>query len=173
MPRTNCSPVATRPGSYSINSFQMMFGVNAFSCAFTLWTLLQVTRAVYKTLLVALWGLILAPRPHPQLGTLWSSLNFVLACPQFAIHFAALSICSATGQIFIFRTLSLYGALVFAIIMTWVTRVLFSGSTRGRLCVAHGVTWFLCAHGGGGPLMEQLVVLLSSTYVGVALGEGV
>jgi adenosine 3'-phospho 5'-phosphosulfate transporter B2 len=43
---------------------------------------------------------------------------FTLLYPTFMVHSIILSICSATGQMFIFYTLSTYGALVFTIIMT-------------------------------------------------------
>lgn len=43
-----------------------------------------------------------------------------MAHPSFAWQAVLLSITSATGQLFIFRTLSVYGTLVFAIIMTYV-----------------------------------------------------
>ena len=78
---------------FKMSSYQMMFGVNLFSCIFTVWSLVQR-------------------------GMFISSLQTVFYSPQLFIHVVGLSLCSATGQIFIFRTLSLYGALIFAIIMT-------------------------------------------------------
>lgn len=71
----------------------MMFGVNLFSCFFTLWSLIQN-------------------------GTLLSCFEFAGNYPAFLMHLLLLSLTSATGQIFIFKTISTYGALVFTIIMT-------------------------------------------------------
>eukprot|EP00051_Salpingoeca_urceolata_P001356 m.40300 g.40300 ORF g.40300 m.40300 type:complete len:500 (+) comp11354_c0_seq1:73-1572(+) len=78
---------------HSMSSYQMMFGVNMFSCFFTLFSLLQQ-------------------------GTFFDCVQFTLMYPKFMFHGILLSLCSATGQVFIFKTLSDYGALVFAIIMT-------------------------------------------------------
>eukprot|EP00043_Microstomoeca_roanoka_P014038 m.138170 g.138170 ORF g.138170 m.138170 type:complete len:437 (+) comp15909_c4_seq3:137-1447(+) len=79
--------------SFKMSSYQMMFGVNLFSCIFTLWSLIQ----------------------H---GTFFECVDFTLTHPDFLVQAVILSITSATGQMFIFYTLSTYGALVFAIIMT-------------------------------------------------------
>lgn len=49
-------------------------------------------------------------------------MAFVVQYPVFLLHLVLLSFCSAVGQVFIFRTLSLYGALVFAVVMTFVWR---------------------------------------------------
>ena len=79
--------------THGVSKFQMMFGVNLFSCIFTLWALLQT-------------------------GKLWPSLAFVSSYPLFGLHIAILSLTSCTGQVFIFHTISTYGPLVFTIIMT-------------------------------------------------------
>jgi adenosine 3'-phospho 5'-phosphosulfate transporter B2 len=73
----------------------MMYGINIFSMAFSLWALIQQR-------------------------VLLSCIEFLLTYPLFLWHVVLLSICSATGQVFIFHTLSSYGALVFTIIMTFV-----------------------------------------------------
>lgn len=78
---------------YKVSSYQMMNGVNIFSCIFTLWTLIQR-------------------------GTLMGCVEFTFKYPTFMWHSFWLSICSAVGQLFIFKTIEKYGALVFAIIMT-------------------------------------------------------
>jgi adenosine 3'-phospho 5'-phosphosulfate transporter B2 len=78
---------------HGMSSYQMMFGINLFSCVFTLWALLQQ-------------------------GTLSDCIAFAAAHPDFLWHNIVLALTSATGQIFIFRTLALYGTLVFTIIMT-------------------------------------------------------
>lgn len=79
--------------TYKMDSYQMMYGTNLFSTFFTLWTLVQQ-------------------------GTFMSCITFTTTYPLFAWHSLLLSITSATGQIFIFKTIHIYGALVFAIIMT-------------------------------------------------------
>jgi len=79
--------------TYQMSKFQMMFGINLFSCFFTLWSLsLQ--------------------------GQFLPAVDFTFRHPDFMFHTLILSITSATGQIFIFHTISTYGALVFTIIMT-------------------------------------------------------
>eukprot|EP00053_Salpingoeca_punica_P012061 m.107579 g.107579 ORF g.107579 m.107579 type:complete len:503 (+) comp15846_c0_seq1:1512-3020(+) len=78
---------------HRMSSYQMMFGVNLFSSIFCAWTLIQQ-------------------------GQMSECLLFTSMYPKFFWHSILLSITSATGQLFIFRTLSRYGALVFAIIMT-------------------------------------------------------
>jgi hypothetical protein len=58
-------------------------------------------------------------------------INFTLTYPAFMWHAILLSITSATGQMFIFYTLSTYGALVFTIIMTYVLVVALPGVAPG------------------------------------------
>ena len=59
-----------------------------------------------------------AHSPVLQRGTFGACIEFTLLYPKFMWQAVLLSITSATGQMFIFYTLSTYGALVFAIIMT-------------------------------------------------------
>lgn len=80
---------------YKVSSVQMMFGVNAFSCIFTVGSLL------FR-------------------GVFFSCINFLFLHTQFAIHATLLSICSAIGQLFIFNTIRIFGPIVFTLIM--VTR---------------------------------------------------
>ena len=49
----------------------------------------------------------------------FDSIYFLLAYPTCAIHALLMSICSATGQMFIFVTISEFGPVVFATIMTF------------------------------------------------------
>lgn len=79
--------------SYSMSSIQMMFGVNLFSCIFTSWALLEQ-------------------------GGFFEGIEFMLKYRTFMFHVMLISICSATGQLFIFYTISQFGAVVFTIIMT-------------------------------------------------------
>lgn len=78
---------------YKMSSIQMMFGVNLFSCLFTVGSLLEQ-------------------------GALFDSLSFMTRHSEFAFHAVLLSVCSACGQLFIFYTISQFGAAVFTIIMT-------------------------------------------------------
>ncbi|XP_015206571.1 adenosine 3'-phospho 5'-phosphosulfate transporter 1 [Lepisosteus oculatus] len=78
---------------YKMSSVQMMFGVNLFSCLFTVGSLLEQ-------------------------GALFDSLGFMSRHSEFAFHAVLLSVCSACGQLFIFYTISQFGAAVFTIIMT-------------------------------------------------------
>uniref|UniRef100_A0A673H7C9 Adenosine 3'-phospho 5'-phosphosulfate transporter 1 n=1 Tax=Sinocyclocheilus rhinocerous TaxID=307959 RepID=A0A673H7C9_9TELE len=78
---------------YKMSSVQMMFGVNLFSCLFTVGSLLEQ-------------------------GAFFDSLAFMMRHSEFAMHAVLLSVCSACGQLFIFYTISQFGAAVFTIIMT-------------------------------------------------------
>lgn len=78
---------------YKMSSVQMMFGVNLFSCIFTVGSLLEQ-------------------------GALFESLSFMMRHSEFAFHAVLLSVCSACGQLFIFYTINQFGAAVFTIIMT-------------------------------------------------------
>lgn len=81
--------------TYKVSSVQMMFGVNTFSCLFT------VTSLLFR-------------------GVLISCLKFLFVHLEFAMHAALLSVCSAVGQLFIFNTIRIFGPIVFTLIM--VTR---------------------------------------------------
>ncbi|XP_016399320.1 adenosine 3'-phospho 5'-phosphosulfate transporter 1-like [Sinocyclocheilus rhinocerous] len=78
---------------YKMSSVQMMFGVNLFSCLFTVGSLLEQ-------------------------GAFFNSLAFMMRHSEFTMHAVLLSVCSAFGQLFIFYTISQFGAAVFTIIMT-------------------------------------------------------
>uniref|UniRef100_T1JJM8 Adenosine 3'-phospho 5'-phosphosulfate transporter 1 n=1 Tax=Strigamia maritima TaxID=126957 RepID=T1JJM8_STRMM len=79
---------------YEMSWVQMMCGVNLFSCLFTSVSLLQQ-------------------------GGFVSSFRFMHDCPRFVVDIFVLSICSAVGQMFVFYTISQFGAVVFAYIMTF------------------------------------------------------
>ncbi|XP_030750420.1 adenosine 3'-phospho 5'-phosphosulfate transporter 1 [Sitophilus oryzae] len=79
--------------TYEMKPIQMMCFVNFFSCIFTLVSLLQ----------------------H---GGLLESFKFMFAYPQFIVDVTILSVCSASGQMFIFCTIDTFGPLVFVIIST-------------------------------------------------------
>lgn len=79
--------------AYKISTVQCMFGVNLFSCIFTVGSLL------FR-------------------GAFFSSLWFLVQHVDFAFDAAVLSICSAVGQLFIFYTINVFGPLVFTLIMT-------------------------------------------------------
>lgn len=79
--------------TYNMSSVQMMCGVNLFSCLFTAVSLLSQ-------------------------GLLFNSFLFMTKFPSFAMDCFLLSLCSATGQLFIFYTISTFGPVVFVIITT-------------------------------------------------------
>lgn len=79
--------------TYKMSSIQMMCGVNFFSTLLTLVSLLQQ-------------------------GALFASLRFALIFHSFAYDCVLLSICSATGQLFVFYTISQFGPVTFVIMMT-------------------------------------------------------
>lgn len=78
---------------YEMSSLQMMAGVNLFSTIFTA---------------TSLW----------VQGGFMDSLAFASEHPKFIIDALTISMCSAVGQLFIFYTISVFGAVVFTIIMT-------------------------------------------------------
>ncbi|CAK6962736.1 adenosine 3'-phospho 5'-phosphosulfate transporter 1 [Scomber scombrus] len=78
---------------YKMSSVQMMFGVNLFSCLFTIGSLLEQ-------------------------GAFFDSVAFMTRHSEFAFHAVLLSVCSACGQLFIFYTINQFGAAIFTIIMT-------------------------------------------------------
>ncbi|XP_067639253.1 adenosine 3'-phospho 5'-phosphosulfate transporter 1 isoform X2 [Eurosta solidaginis] len=79
--------------NYEISSLQMMAGVNLFSTIFTA---------------TSLW----------VQGGFIDSLAFASEHPKFIFDALTISMCSAVGQLFIFYTISVFGAVVFTIIMT-------------------------------------------------------
>eukprot|EP00640_Fibrocapsa_japonica_P000117 CAMPEP_0113943626 /NCGR_PEP_ID=MMETSP1339-20121228/26935_1 /TAXON_ID=94617 /ORGANISM="Fibrocapsa japonica" /LENGTH=377 /DNA_ID=CAMNT_0000948561 /DNA_START=119 /DNA_END=1252 /DNA_ORIENTATION=+ /assembly_acc=CAM_ASM_000762 len=79
--------------SYHVNQFQMMLGVNCFSVFFTVVTLLQTGEGI-------------------------KSLRFLGRNPEALVNILTLSVCSATGQLFIYYTIKKFGPIVFTIIMT-------------------------------------------------------
>ena len=81
--------------TYKVSSIQMMFGVNVFSCIFTVGSLLLR-------------------------GVFFSCVAFLFMHSEFALHALLLSVCSAIGQLFIFYTIRAFGPIVFTLIM--VTR---------------------------------------------------
>ncbi|XP_076464930.1 adenosine 3'-phospho 5'-phosphosulfate transporter 1-like [Babylonia areolata] len=78
---------------YKMSSIQMMAGVNLFSCLLTTVSLVEQ-------------------------GGFFESSAFMLRHPDFVVHSVVLSVCSATGQLFIFYTIARFGAVSFIIIMT-------------------------------------------------------
>lgn len=78
---------------YHMTSMQMMCGVNLFSCLLTTVSLLQQ-------------------------GGFMESFYFTFRHPTFLLDILLLSLTSASGQLFIFYTISQFGAIVFVIMMT-------------------------------------------------------
>ncbi|XP_064600993.1 adenosine 3'-phospho 5'-phosphosulfate transporter 1-like [Liolophura sinensis] len=79
--------------SYKMSSIQMMAGVNLFSCLFTMTSLLEQ-------------------------GGFFESVVFMGRHPSIVLEICILSVCSATGQLFIFYTISQFGPVTFTIMMT-------------------------------------------------------
>lgn len=79
--------------THHMSPFQMMFGVNMFSCLFTSVSLLEQ-------------------------GGFLQAFTFMTSHLDFAAHTGVLSICSAVGQLFIFYTIAEFGAVIFTIITT-------------------------------------------------------
>ncbi|KAK3926131.1 Adenosine 3'-phospho 5'-phosphosulfate transporter 1 [Frankliniella fusca] len=79
--------------TYHMSSVQMMCGVNLFSCLFTAVSLVSQ-------------------------GSLFKSFLFMSKFPSFALDCFFLSLCSASGQLFIFYTIATFGPVVFVIITT-------------------------------------------------------
>ena len=84
---------------YKVSPYQMMLGVNFFSASCTL---ISLTLS----------------------GEILSALQFISSHPSSLSHIVMLSVCGATGQLFIFYTIKRFGPLVFTMIMT--TRQLVS-----------------------------------------------
>ncbi len=78
---------------HGMTSMQMMAGVNLFSVLFTTVSLAEQ-------------------------GGFIDSIAFMLKYPAFLFHVSVLAITSATGQLFIFYTISKFGPITFTIIMT-------------------------------------------------------
>ena len=78
---------------YGISSLQMMAIVNFYSIGFTLVSLTET-------------------------GSLLDSLKLVLSCGELLRDCFLLSVCSATGQLFVFYTIARFGPLIFTTIMT-------------------------------------------------------
>lgn len=82
-----------------LSPFHMMFAVNTFSMVFSFITLVHTK----------------------ELQPFW---EFVVRHPEMHFHVMAFSVCSTVGQLFIFKTIQNFGAVVFAIIMN--VRVILS-----------------------------------------------
>jgi len=83
----------------TVDQFQMMFASNVWAITFTLSALLLS-------------------------GELWTTLAFLHANPSAIWDNVIIAITSATGQLFIFYTIKMFGPIVFTIMMT--TRQMFS-----------------------------------------------
>lgn len=67
---------------------------------------------------VNLFSCILVAVSLIQQGTLYMSLVFMSQYNQFVWDCIVLSVCSAVGQLFIYRTINEFGAVTFIIMMT-------------------------------------------------------
>lgn len=110
--------------TYRMSSAQMMCGVNFFSCLLTFVSLLQQ-------------------------GALAASLRFMFRFHAFFYDCLLLSICSATGQLFVFHTIAQFGPVVFVIAMTirQAVAVLLSCLIYGHRLGALGIVGVLIVFG--------------------------
>ncbi|XP_014672364.1 PREDICTED: adenosine 3'-phospho 5'-phosphosulfate transporter 1-like [Priapulus caudatus] len=101
--------------AHKMSSVQMMCGVNLFSCLLTF---------------VSLW----------QQGGFMQSLLFATRHFAFVFDICLLSVCSAAGQLFIYYTISQFGAVTFVIIMTTrqALAILLSCVIYGHMVTALG-----------------------------------
>ncbi|XP_046914334.1 adenosine 3'-phospho 5'-phosphosulfate transporter 1 [Dermatophagoides farinae] len=97
----------------SLTSLHMMAAVNFYSILFTLVSLLQQS-------------------------DFFPSLSLLFANPALMRDCIILSICSAGGQLFIFHTISTYGAIIFTLIMT--LRQAFA-ILLSCFIYSHSITW--------------------------------
>lgn len=79
--------------TYEMKPLQQMCFVNLFSCIFTGVSLMQQ-------------------------GGFLDSIQFMIKFPRFILDVLLLSLCSASGQLFIFSTVATFGPLIFVIIST-------------------------------------------------------
>lgn len=86
-------------GGHDMSSYEMMFMVSTFSMIFSFITLVHTHE-------------------------LEPAITFVYHHPEMHMHIVVFSVCSTVGQLFIFRTIKHFGAVVFAIIMN--IRIMFS-----------------------------------------------
>lgn len=110
--------------TYRMSSAQMMCGVNFFSCLLTLVSLLQQ-------------------------GALAASVRFMFRFHAFFYDCLLLSICSATGQLFVFHTIAQFGPVVFVVAMTvrQAVAVLLSCLIYGHRLGALGIAGVLIVFG--------------------------
>ena len=104
-----------------IGSFKMMCGQSLFSS------------------ILALMSLSL------QQGSLYNSFNFIFQFPQFAFDCLMMSICSAVGQIFIFKTIDIFEpvTLQFIGIVRQVLGILISCYKYGHVITGIGIIGIL------------------------------
>lgn len=102
--------------SYEVSPVQAMCGVNFFSFLLTSVSLLQQ-------------------------GAFYKSLVFMSQFPKFGFDCIILSLCSAVGNLFIYRTINLFGPVAFIIIMTLrqVIAFLLSCIIYGHIVTATGI----------------------------------
>eukprot|EP00096_Caligus_rogercresseyi_P008477 TRINITY_DN2733_c0_g1_i1.p1 TRINITY_DN2733_c0_g1~~TRINITY_DN2733_c0_g1_i1.p1 ORF type:complete len:435 (-),score=116.57 TRINITY_DN2733_c0_g1_i1:136-1440(-) len=120
--------------SYKMNSIEMMGGVNFFSCLLTSTSLISQ-------------------------GAFYESLVFMSQFPSFAFDCAILSLCSACGQLFIYHTISTFGPLVFAIIMTL------------RQALAILISCFLFSHPLSSLGILGILIVFSAIFVKIYCGH--
>ncbi|KAF6026196.1 SLC35B2 [Bugula neritina] len=117
-----------------MSSVQMMTGVNLFSCLFTSISLIEQ-------------------------GSFFENIDFMLRYPAFMLHSSILSITSATGQLFIYYTISQFGPVTFIIIMTI------------RMALAILLSCFIYGHTVGMLGVLGIIVVFISLFGKIYLGQ--
>jgi len=117
-----------------MTSVQMMTGVNLFSCLFTSISLIEQ-------------------------GTFFENLDFMFKYPAFMLHASVLSVTSATGQLFIYYTISQFGPVTFIIIMTI------------RMALAILLSCFIYGHSIGMLGIVGVIVVFIALFGKIYLGQ--
>lgn len=106
---------------YGATSVQMMCIVNMFSCLLTAMSLFQ--QSSFPLIVSFMTKVILIDYNRIDIGMLyniWCNSNtfIIMQYPSFIVDCILISICSASGQLYIFYTISKFGPVTFVIMMT-------------------------------------------------------
>lgn len=104
---------------YGVTSVQMMCAVNMFSCLLTAMSLFQQSSfplifSFMATVINLQYVLVF----YNIVCTKVALTTFIIQYPRFIIDCLLISICSASGQLYIFYTISKFGSITFVIMMT-------------------------------------------------------
>jgi len=103
---------------YGVTSIQMMCAVNMFSCLLTAMSLFQQSSFPlifsFMTTVIDFCNMYFCNSAHIKVAL----TTFIIQYPRFIIDCLLISICSASGQLYIFYTISKFGSITFVIMMT-------------------------------------------------------